>query len=258
MSVNQLQEKLREKDKKNANSQEIKNEDNEKLLKLNQEKETLVFDLTEKTLEISVWREKYYDLLGQMEKKTSNKQLSNSQDFDKEIFSLKIQNKELLEKMDILNRIIESHSTERENVEMELKIYKQKLAETEKKPKDNENMRLLMREKEELEVLRDNMKKKIFEDEKKILTLIAEFEKLNTHSTQQEEIINSQENIIKDLRGKGNEKMRNSKGFNNKNNEVLAEKNKENERVLIIFNVFTVFRGIFFRQFRLWRNKLKL
>ena len=88
--------------------------------------------------------------------------------------------------------------------------------------------------------------------------LIAEFEKLNTHSTQQEEIINSQENIIKDLRGKGNEKMRNSKGFNNKNNEVLAEKNKENERVLIIFNVFTVFRGIFFRQFRLWRNKLKL
>ena len=96
-------------------------------------------------------------------------------------------------------------------------------------------MKLIIREKEELEILRDNMKKKIIEDEKKILTLIAEFEKLNTHSTQQEEIINSQENIIKDLRGKGNEKMRNSKGFNNKNNEVLAEKNREYERVLIIF-----------------------
>ena len=88
-----------------------------------------------------------------------------------------------------------------------------------------------MREKEELEILRDNMKKKIIEGEKKILTLIAEFEKLNSHATQQEEIIASQENIIKDLRGKGIDKMRNSKGFNNKNWEVLAEKNKENERV---------------------------
>lgn len=79
--------------------------------------------------------------------------------------------------------------------------------------------------------MRDNLKKKIVEDEKKILTLIAEFEKLNTHSTQQEEIINTQENLIKELRGKGIDKMRNSKGFNSKNNEVLAEKNRENERV---------------------------
>lgn len=136
MTVNQLQERLREKDRKNANSHEFTSEHNEKCLKLNEEKERLTFDLTEKTLEIGVWKEKYYELLAQMERKASAKPLTNnSQELDREISSVKIQNKELLEKMDILNRIIESHSTERENLETELRIYKQKVAESEKKPK---------------------------------------------------------------------------------------------------------------------------
>jgi chromosome segregation ATPase len=52
-----------------------------------------------------------------------------------EISSLRIQTRELMEKMEILNKIIEGHAMERENLETELKIYKQKLSEAEKKIK---------------------------------------------------------------------------------------------------------------------------
>jgi len=94
----------------------------------------------------------------------------------------------------------------------------------------------LLKEKEDLELLRDNMKKKTIEDEKKILTLIAEFEKLNTHCSQQDDVIMNQEITIKDLRSKITDKMRNSKGFNSKNYEVLSEKTKESERVFKSIN----------------------
>ena len=125
LTISQLQEKLKEKEREKVSFSAEKKEKNEIEKVLNEEKDRLFVDLREKTVEISVWKEKYYELLAEKDKiiKTNNSFNSNH----KEIDSLKIQTKELMEKMDILNRIIESHAAEKENLETELKIYKQKM-----------------------------------------------------------------------------------------------------------------------------------
>lgn len=89
-----------------------------------------------------------------------------------------------------------------------------------------------MKDKGNLENENESLKKKIMEDEKRILNLIAEFEKLNDYSNKQEEEILNKDTIIFDLQTKLNEKNRYSvRSFNGKNSDVLSEKNKEIEKV---------------------------
>lgn len=76
------------------------------------------------------------------------------------------------------------------------------------------------------------MRKKIVEDEKRILTLISEFQKLNDISTKQDEELVAKENLIIELQGKLNEKNRHSiRSSLGKNSEVFSEKSRENDKV---------------------------
>lgn len=105
-----------------------------------------------------------------------------------------------------------------------------------------------MKDKGNLENENESMKKKIMEDEKRILNLIAEFEKLNDYSNKQEEEILNKDTIIFDLQTKLNEKNRYSvRSFNGKNSDVLSEKNKESEKVQFIsifINIYIVKKRI--------------
>jgi len=138
-TINQLQEKLKEKEWKLADVVTNTNDSDGKIQKITEEKDRLTVDLSEKVLEIGIWKEKYYELMDLKEKlEKQAKYAINQQSYESmsyEISSLRIQTRELMEKMEILNKIIEGHAMERENLETELKIYKQKLSEAEKKIK---------------------------------------------------------------------------------------------------------------------------
>lgn len=108
----------------------------EQIKQINNENQKLMMILKDKDVELSVWKEKYYELSENQGKQISSNltqfNSTSTSDQKNEIISLKFQIKELCDKMEILNRIIEDHGYEKENLETELKIYKQKLQEMEK------------------------------------------------------------------------------------------------------------------------------
>lgn len=118
-----------------------------KFTELKEENNKILIDLQEKNLEVGVWKEKFYELLDEKNKNEKEKftnninDQSNSKYFQTisqqnlEINSMRIQIKEMAEKMEILNRIIESKCEEKENLEIELNVYKKKFQELEKKTK---------------------------------------------------------------------------------------------------------------------------
>ena len=205
--IKELELILAEKDKKinsfhlppPTNTLSMKNSYNFK--EFSEEIENLRVSLQEKTIETDVWKEKFYDLSGKEEVLKG------------EIYSLANQNKEFFEKMEILNRILEEKHLEKENIEVELSIYKKNL----------------IKEKDDSELVKENMKRKIIEDEKRILNLINEFQKLNDECGRLENELREKDAVIIELK-KGSSARSSVKG---KGSELLAERNKENERVCI-------------------------
>lgn len=133
--VLEITEQLISMKEKLAFFQEANNNSQEESIKINElknENSKILMNLTEKDIELSVWKEKYYELLESKDNSASQTKLKSSilDDQKNEINSLKIQIKELLDKMDILNGIIETYETQKEKLETELKIYKQNIQET--------------------------------------------------------------------------------------------------------------------------------
>lgn len=113
--------KHRDCENKRADKGEETSRADEKTAKVVEERDKLRFELQSRDLELGVWKSKYFEL---QDCKSGGSE---------EVSSMRIQTKELMEKIVILNRIIESNAIERENLETELRIYKQKLSENERK-----------------------------------------------------------------------------------------------------------------------------
>lgn len=124
---NSINEKLALTQQTTHNNQE----ESTKINDLKNEKNKILMSLNEKDIELSVWKEKYYELLDSKDTVSQTKMKSSAlEDQKNEINSLKIQIKELLDKMDILNGIIETYEIQKEKLETELTIYKQKFQES--------------------------------------------------------------------------------------------------------------------------------